>query len=74
MKPINLLRRTLKQHLLWHGARLNFFALFSINLFVYDRLSFTLEEASYINFYHNNAIAEIINSANCCSFIAYSKK
>ncbi len=29
---------------------------------VSDRLSFTLEEDSYINFYHNNAIAEIIDS------------
>ena len=32
MNQINLLRRTLKQHLPWHGARLNFLALFLIAL------------------------------------------
>jgi len=32
MNQINLLRQTLKQHLPWHGARLNFLALFLIAL------------------------------------------
>ena len=32
MDQINLLRHTLKQHLPWHGARLNFLALFLIAL------------------------------------------
>lgn len=32
MNQINLLRHTLKQHLPWHGARLNFLALFLIAL------------------------------------------
>ncbi len=32
MNQINLLRETLKPHLQWHGARLNFLALFLISL------------------------------------------
>ena len=32
MNQINLLRQTLKPHLGWHGARLNFLALFLIAL------------------------------------------
>jgi hypothetical protein len=32
MNQVNLLRDTLKQHLPWHGARLNFLALFLIAL------------------------------------------
>ena len=32
MNQVNLLRSTLKQHLPWHGARLNFLALFLIAL------------------------------------------
>jgi len=32
MTQINLLRQTLKPHLGWHGARLNFLALFLIAL------------------------------------------
>ena len=33
MNHVNLLRQTLKPHLKWHGARLNFLALFLIALF-----------------------------------------
>ena len=33
MDHINLIRNTLKAHLHWHGARLNFLALFLIALF-----------------------------------------
>ena len=33
MDNVNLLRNTLKSHLKWHGARLNFLALFLIALF-----------------------------------------
>ncbi|MEM9510140.1 MAG: IS4 family transposase, partial [Cyanobacteria bacterium P01_E01_bin.35] len=32
MNQINLLRRALKPHLEWHGARLNFLALFLVAL------------------------------------------
>jgi hypothetical protein len=32
MNQVNLLRDTLKPHLPWHGARLNFLALFLIAL------------------------------------------
>ena len=33
MDNVNLLRKTLKPHLKWHGARLSFLALFLIALF-----------------------------------------
>lgn len=54
MNQINLLKETLKPHLGWHGARLNFLALFLIALL---RVK-TVNMAELATGFRNNALNE----------------
>ena len=47
MNQINLLRQALKPHLQWHGARLNFFALFLIALLRVKTVNLALLAAGF---------------------------